>query len=211
MQSAIECLTEVEYMRRTNPLDYFIKEWLRIELHVLDTNEEAYKIIHKAVENTQHAKSSRRFCVANIFRVDNMDRDTNGDFSTNIMHNHRYLFHFSFACNLPCILREGLVPAPQHIYTLGKTQQVKQLYLDNGQSLNWEAGVDSIFCSGEKFSSSTDEEDDFKGAKIYCGQIGERKPEDHGYSLYNEYVVRNKEQVIVEYIIKLEKEDNGDE
>lgn len=238
MQSAIECLSEAERMRRKNPLDYFIEEWLKIELNVLKTNDEAYQILYKVVENTQHVNSARRFYVEKIFRV---DRDEDGDSSTNIPHNHRFLFHFSFACNLPCILREGLLPSPPHIHSnnrflgdgiyfwdtvanaglnykslntvyilvcrvaLGNTQEVKQMYLNRNETLCWEDDIDAIFCKGEKFSSSTDAEEDLRGAKIYCGQLGERKPEDHGYSLYNEYVVRNKQQVLIEYIMKLKK------
>lgn len=245
MQSAIECLSEAETIRRKNPLDYFIEEWLKIELDVLETDDEAYQMLNRVVENTQHANSTRRFYVENIFRVRNtVDRDEDGDFSTNITNNHRFLFHFSFACNLPCILREGLLPSPPHIHSnnrflgdgiyfwdavanaglnyrslntvyilvcrvaLGNTQAVEQMYLKKGDSLYWEDGIDSIFCKGEEFSSSTDVDEDFKGAKIYCGQLGERKPEHHGFSLYNEYVVRNKQQVLIEYIMKLKKADN---
>lgn len=171
-----------------------------------------------------------------------MNRKTNGDFSTLITSNHRYLFHFTFASNLPCILREGLVPAPSHIYSvnrflgegiyfwdaianaglnykslntvyilacrvaLGNAKQVEQQYLNHDQILDWDDGFDSIYCLGQKFTSSRDAEEDLNGAKIYCGQLGERKTGDYGYSLYNEYVIRNKQQVSVEYIIKLVKE-----
>lgn len=247
MISAVECLEVADNKRNTNPLDYFIENWLRIELHVLESNDQAYTILKKVVENTQHAESSRRFYVENIFRVDSMNSETNGDFSTNITENHRYLFHFTFGCNLPCILREGLEKAPKHIHSinrflgegiyfwdaianaglnyksmnivyilvcrvaLGRTHQVKQLYRKHDETLQWESDVDSIFCLGEKFSSSRDDEEDFNGAKIYCGQLDERKPEDHGYSMYNEYVVRNKQQVNVEYIIKLKIEEYEEE
>lgn len=84
--------------------------------------------------------------------------------------------------------------------------QVIQQYLKHGEKLDWEDDADSIFCLGEKFSTSMDAEEDLNEAKIYCGQLGERQPEHHGYSLYNEYVVRNKQQVIVDYILKLVKE-----
>lgn len=243
MKDAIECLEKAENKRHTNPLDYFIENWLRIELQSLKPNEKEYEILKKVVENTQHAKSVRRFCVENIFKIDNMNPETNGDFSTSITANHRYLFHFSFASNLPCILREGLEPAPQHIYSvnrflgkgiyfwdavanaglnytslktayilvcrvaLGNSQQIQQPYLRHDQTLNWEDGIDSIYCLGQQFSSSRDAEEDFNGAKIYCGQLGEREPEDNGYSLYNEYVIQNKQQVSVEYIIKLKREN----
>lgn len=242
MKSAIECLEEVEYKRGINPLDYFIEKWLRIELNVLEINDPAYVILQKVVEKTQHENASRKFYIKNIFKVENMNSDGNGDFSTQIMHNHRYLFHFSFASNLPCILREGLEKSPSHIHSinrflgdgiyfwdsvanaglnykslntvyilvcrvaLGKTQQVIQQYLKHDEKLDWEDDADSIFCLGEKFSTSIDAEEDLNEAKIYCGQLGERKPEHHGYSLYNEYVVRNKQQVIVDYILKLVKE-----
>lgn len=56
MKSAIECLDKAEerHNKNINPLDYFIENWLEIELKALDTNEKAYKILQQAVTNTQH-------------------------------------------------------------------------------------------------------------------------------------------------------------
>ncbi|XP_031619969.1 poly [ADP-ribose] polymerase 1-like [Contarinia nasturtii] len=242
MKSAIDCLTEANRRRGINPLDYFIDNWIRVELIELNEEKIEYKILKNVVEKTQHANSSRYFRVANIFKVDNMNADENGDFSTNITHNHRYLLHFTFGCNILSILREGLKSAPKHIYSvnrflgdgiyfwdavanaglnykslntvyilvcrvaLGNAKQVKQQYLRHDQKLQWDNDVDSIFCLGEKFSSSRSAEEDLNGAKIYCGQLEERSSYEHGYSLYNEYVIKNKQQAIVEFIIKLEKE-----
>lgn len=245
-EAIIDCFSQFYRKCRQNPLDYFIEHWLRIELNVLEPTNNAYQILEEVIENTQHPNSSPRFCVANIFKVDNMNPEANGDFSTNITTNHRYLFHYTFATNLPCILREGLFVAPTHIHSvnrflgkgiyfwdaianaglnyqslsvvyvlvcrvaLGNIQQVKQLYLQHGKTLDWNEDSDSLFCSGSAFSSSRENERDLNGAKIYCGNLAEKtdfhKYSIHKYSLYNEYVVRNKNQVSVEYIVKLEKQ-----
>lgn len=242
MKLAINCLTEAEDQRDTNPLDYFIENWLSVELDVLSTDDAVFGTFKKVVQNTQHKNTSRRFAVANIFKVKNLDSETNDAFSSNNVQNHRYLFHFSFASNLPCILREGLHSAPSHIHcinrflgdgiyfwdavanaglnyrslntvyilvcrvALGNTQQVSQQYLNHGQTLDWQDNANSIYCLGEMFSTSRDAEETINGIKIYCGQLGERMSYDRGYSLYNEYVVRNKQQVSVDYILKLEKD-----
>lgn len=243
MKSAITCLVDAISKRNTNPLDYFIENWMRVELNELNNENRQYEILNRVVENTQHANSSRRFRVANIFQVDNMNPDENGDFSTNITHNHRYLLHFTFGCNLLSILREGLQSAPKHIHSvnrflgegiyfwdavanaglnykslnivyilvcrvaLGNAVQVQQQYLRHDQTLEWPDDADSIYVLGGKFSSSRSVDEDFNQAKIYCGQLGDKHSEEYGYSLYNEYVVRNKQQVMVEYILKLEKEE----
>lgn len=242
MKTAIDCLSKVDRNRRRNPLDCFIEEWMRIELRVLEPNENAFEILSEVVKNTQHPNSTRQFSIKNIFEVSNMNPNMNGDFSSNVFVNHRYLFHFSFASNLPCILREGLTVAPKHIHSInrflgkgiyfwdaiensglnykslntvyvlvckvamGKVQQVEQQYLKLDETLHWEDDSDSIFCQGKQFSSSRDNEKDLNGIQIYCGQLTDKtdNPIDR-YSLYNEYVVRNKNQVIVDYIIKLEK------
>lgn len=227
-----------------NPWNDFLNNWLRIELQDLEPTDQAYKILNEVAVNTQHPNAARRFGVANIFKVDNMNPETNGDFSTNIYMNHRYLFHYTFASNLPCILREGLTVALKHIHSinrflgegiyfwdaianaglnynsintvyvlvcrvaLGKEQQVEQPYLKHGETLDWNEDSDSIYCLGKEFSSSRDDEMDFNGAKIYSGKLAEKTDNlVDRYSLYNEYVVRNKNQVIIEYIIKLEKEE----
>lgn len=242
MRSAVKCFEKCDGKRDINPLDYFMEEFLRIDLKVLDTNDTTYQILNEVIENTQHRNASRQFSVQNIFQVDNMNADANGDFSTEITMNHRYLFHFTFASNLPCILRDGLLVAPKHIHSinrflgdgiyfwdaianaglnyrslnivyvlvcrvaLGKMQQVDQQYLQHDETFHWDEATDSIYCLGNKFSSSRDDEKDLNGAKIYSGKLGEKTYNSaHRYSLYNEYVVRNKNQVMVEYIVKLEK------
>lgn len=240
--AVVDCFSKFDKKCGPNPLDYFIDNWLRIELHVLDPNDTAYEILNEVIVNTQNTFESRRFCVANIFKVDNMNPEANGDFSTDILENHRYLFHYTFASNLPCILREGLLVAPPHIHSvsrflgdgiyfwdavpnaglnykslstvyvlvcrvaLGKEQQVEDQYLKHDEILHWNDDTDSIYCPGKDFSSVRDDARDLNGAKIYCGKLVELTgdPFDR-FSLYNKYVVRNKNQVIVEYIIKFEK------
>lgn len=241
MESAIECFENAESVRGANPLDYFIEKWLRIELEVLEPEDPIYEILNKVVENTKH--SSQPFRTANIFKVDNMNPDMNGDFSTQISTNHRYLLHFTYASNLPCILREGLLPAPKHIHSasrflgkgiyfwdaianaglnyrsmnlvyilvcrvaLGKTQEFSQQYLRRHEKLELADGFDSIFCEGQQYPESRNAEEDINGAKIYCGKLREF---EHSYwnvhDSYNKYVVHDKNQVEVQYILKLERD-----
>lgn len=239
MESAIDCLENASGKRGINPLDHFIEKWLRIELEVLKPEDSVYKILNRVVENTKHP--SQRFRTANIFKVDNMNPEMNGDFSTQITTNHRYLLHFTFASNLPCILREGLLPSPKHIHSasrflgtgiyfwdavgqaglnyrslnvvyilvcrvaLGKTQQLTQQYSQPDLTLAGE--VDSIFCEGLQYPESRNAEEDINEAKIYCGKL--RECEHSFWNLndcYNKYVVHHKNQVQVQYILKLERE-----
>lgn len=243
MKSATECFSAFNQRIDVNPLDHFIEKWLRIELKVLQPGDNAYEVLNEVVENTQHAETDCRFCVKDIFKVDSMNSEANGDFSTDITSNHRYLFHFSFASNLPSILREGLLVAPKHIHSvnrffgegiyfwdaianaglnytsinlvhvlvcrvaLGREQQVEQQYLKHHETFDWNEDVDSIYCLGKEFSSARNDEKELDGAKIFCGKLDKKTNDSaHRYSLYNEYVIRNKNQAIVEYIIKLEKE-----
>lgn len=241
MISAIECLTEADEQRRKNPLDYFIDKWLDVDLKVLTSNDAPYQTLKKVVENTQHPDLPRPYRVANIFQVNNMNGETNGDFSTQITQNHRYLFHFTFASNLLNILREGLIPSPKHIHSasrfLGngiyfwdsisnaslKYNSLNTVYilvcrvaLGNARQVEQTShlldGEDSIFSAGREFNSTRDEEEELNGsmgpAKIYCGQMKNQIVNNSfdPYSLYNRYVVPNKNQVIVEYLLKLKRD-----
>lgn len=85
-------------------------------------------------------------------------------------------------------------------------QEVEQPYLDTNQQLQWNEKSDSIFCPGKQFTSSRDDQCDLNDVKIYCGQMTERTGIhlSDRYALYNEYMVRNENQVQIEYLLKLE-------
>lgn len=120
MKSAIDCFETSQKYPNDNPLEYFLENWLEIDLRVLSPDEQAYKDLKTVVENTQHPNAPRRFDVTNIFHVENLNRKTTNEFQTTITENHRYLFHFTFASNLLCILREGLLVAPKHIHSVNR-------------------------------------------------------------------------------------------
>lgn len=120
MQSAVDCFERSQKFPNENPLDYFLNEWLEIDLHVLEPDDPAYSVLNSVIENTQHPNSPRQFDVTNIFRVENLPRKQTNEFETTITENHRYLFHFTFASNLLCILREGLLVAPKHIHSVNR-------------------------------------------------------------------------------------------
>lgn len=240
MKSAIDCLEKFQRPGNDNPWECFLVNWLQIDLRVVEPSEQAHEILSSVIANTQHPNASRQFDVANIFQVENLPHKRTNEFETNITENHRYLFHFTFASNLLCILREGLLVAPQHIHSvnrflgdgiyfwdavanaglnykslnivyvlvcrvaLGKQQEVQQQYLQHGEQLQWDADSDSIFCLGKQYKSSRDADCDLNGAKIFAGQLEEKANFTvDQYSLYNEYVVRNENQVKIEYIVKL--------
>lgn len=122
MHSAVGCFAKSQERSQANqnPLDYFLFEWLQIDLRVLEQTENPYKILKDVVEKTQHSNSSRRFSITNVFEIENLPRKEVTEFTTDITQNHRYLFHFTFASNIACILREGLLNAPAHIHSVNR-------------------------------------------------------------------------------------------
>lgn len=120
MQSAVECFSMSQKYPDENPLDYFLENWLEIDMRVLEPHENEYDILSDVIEKTQHPNALRQFGVANIFQIGNLPRKQGADFTTDITENHRYLLHFTFASNILCILREGLLAAPRHIHSINR-------------------------------------------------------------------------------------------
>lgn len=120
MKSAIDCFVRARAFPNDNPLEFFLEDWLEIDMRVVEPDEDAYNVLSSVVANTQHPNSSRQFDVTNIFQIENLPRKKTNDFETTITENHRYLFHFTFASNLLCILREGLLVAPAHIHSVNR-------------------------------------------------------------------------------------------
>lgn len=120
MKSAIDCFEKAQQYVNENPLEYFLENWLEIDMRMVEPNEHAHETLSRVIANTQHPNSPRQFDVTNIFQVENLPRKQSNDFETTVTENHRYLFHFTFASNLLCILREGLLAAPTHIHSVNR-------------------------------------------------------------------------------------------
>lgn len=59
--------------------------------------------------------------------------------------------------------------------------------------------MNSFFCEGRQFSYVTSAKANFGDVLIYCGQI------DRSYGNYNMYMVKNRYQVEIEYILQFQR------
>lgn len=92
---------------------------------------------------------------------------------------------------------------------LGKIQRVSDMpYLKHGQKYPWEDGYDSLFFRSKIYPESRNAKQYINGVPIYCGQMPTYSIEDydfHRYERYNEYIVKNANQIKIDYIIQLRK------
>lgn len=98
-----------------NPIDYFLRYGLRTELNVIDCDSPDYQNIQDCIEKTQHP-NSHFLRLKNLFGVSS---HANSNFNHNIG-NHTLLYHFTHQSNILGILREGLLVAPSHIYSVNR-------------------------------------------------------------------------------------------
>lgn len=110
MTNTLEALTNARNSDEENPIDHFLRNWLRAEISVVDSTTNDYKQLSYVVRKTQHPNLSQ-YHIKKIFKV-----TTEHEFAKDIP-NHHYLFHQSFPSNLLGILREGLLVAPPHSFS----------------------------------------------------------------------------------------------
>lgn len=233
MASVLKALMAARASEIENPIDGFVRQWIQTKLSVLQDDTE-YRTLQYAVQATQHS-NARDFRVETIFRV-----NANHPFTTSVTANHCYLYHFSFPSNLLGILRDGLLVAPEHIYSVNRFLG-RGIYFWNAVA---NAGlqypsfntvyilvcrvalgrvqihppypsfrtIDEPVCSGDVnsvFRAGTrsgdvlrGQEKKLNGATIFCGKIGEHIAGDR-WEAYDVFAVPNRDQVKIEYILKL--------
>lgn len=232
MTSALRALMAARASEIENPIDGFLRQWIHTELSVLEDGTE-YQTLQYAVQATQHP-NARNFRVETIFRV-----NANHPFTKSITENHCYLYHFSFPSNLLGILRDGLLVAPEHIYSVNRFlgrgicfwnavanaglqyPSLRTVYilvcrvaLGRIQTHPYPSfrtieepvcgdDVNSVFRAGTRPGDEVrGQEKKLNGASIFCGKIGEQIAGDR-WEAYDVFAVPNRDQVKVEYILKL--------
>lgn len=218
-----------------NPLDYFCREWLKMMFTPIHEMSEEFRIFRECIENTQH---NDQFQIENILKIEYLN---NVDFQSDLK-DHCYLYHSTYINNLIGILKEGLVVAPNHVYShnryfgpgiyfsdaaamvlkrfassnfncgiilvcrvaLGTRQDAKMNNLTNGE-YPWEDDANSLVYEGRQFAIAKNEHRILNEAKIFCGKLEKRTVSIYDHDIYNEYIVKNANQVRIDYIIKLKK------
>lgn len=113
----VDALVQAHQLNNVNPLDNFVSDWLKLNITTLDRHTEDFNIFEEVVTKTQHPNVNRNFRIAEIFKVESTVKKP---FTKKITDNHRYLLHYSHACNLLGILQEGLLVAPEHIQSVNR-------------------------------------------------------------------------------------------
>lgn len=87
---------------------------------------------------------------------------------------------------------------------LGKRQDAKMNKLTDGK-YPWEDDTNSLVYEGRKFANTKDEHRVLNNAKIFNGELKKCTDVIYGLDIYNEYIVKNENQVRIDYVIKLKK------
>lgn len=87
---------------------------------------------------------------------------------------------------------------------LGSIAEVPHMYLEHGNVLQLPNGNDSFFCKGSHFPNVQSNSVDLDNAKMFCGSIASSGA-NASFDSYNKYMVQNRQQVKVEYILQFEK------
>lgn len=98
-----------------NPIDYFRKYFVRTQLDEIDPMSLEFQIIKRCIEKTQ-IPNDHFLRLENLFKVCS---HADAKFNTQIRNDH-LLYHFTFPANILGILREGLLAAPSHVYSMNR-------------------------------------------------------------------------------------------
>lgn len=112
LRSALESLS-AGVQSTLNPIDYFGRYWLRSYIHKIRPDHGEFQALNECTTNTQHP-NDREFTLTNVFKVSS---EADSIYFRSDIPNPTLLYHFTFPCNIPGILREGLMVAPNHIYS----------------------------------------------------------------------------------------------
>lgn len=222
--------------KNENPLDFFVRDCLNIEMQLLDPKSDTFRVLKQVADETQHNNSSPGFSVKNIFEI--LDSNAHRDFNETIG-NQQYLIHFTFPSNLLCVLRDGLTPEPNFKFSLNQILKkgiyfwdavanaglhygsfdtvyiaVCRVALGKMEILDTKSDIekidksfDSVFGSGNEYASSSSNQIELNGVMINCGKVKEEIFVPSQWFLYNEYAIHSKTQAKIEYILHLEKNE----
>lgn len=89
----------------------------------------------------------------------------------------------------------------------GTVQEVPFMpFLKYGEEYPWTDGFDSLSLKGRKHFETKFKERILNGCNMYFGKLGRRSIDDDAkYDLYNRYLVKNEDQVRIDYLIKVRK------
>lgn len=90
---------------------------------------------------------------------------------------------------------------------LGSIAEVERMYLEPGNALPLPDGYDSFCCRGREFSNVQSETVAFDNAEMYCGEIANLRTLSINFDDYNKYMIQNRQQVKIEYILQFERNE----
>lgn len=69
----------------------------------------------------------------------------------------------------------------------------------------WGYDANSLVYKGLEFANAENEHSILNEAKIFCGELEKCTDDLYDVNIYNEYIVKNSNQVRIDYVVKLKK------